>query len=379
MFQGDAKVEYSVTIYDLKGKLIKKYNQSSRIRKYRGLFWGSKNMTPGSDSYVLYKASSEAMDNLKKEIIIDKNKILKYKSNETTLVKRDTIRIIEKEKIYVNTDNNKYEYKRNSDVDINIPKTNTEHPYRFALIIGNEDYSTYQPELDSETNVDFARNDASAFKDYANKVLGIPEINTVFLLDATSAKMNQAIAKMNLIIKNTEGKAEVFVYFAGHGLPDENTKDAYLIPVDVSGKNPNQGIKLDMLYSKLSEYPSKKVTVFLDACFSGGARNKALVEARGFKLLPKKSQLNGNLVGFTSSSGTQSSFPYKDKEHGLFTYFLLKKIQETSGKMSYKELNDYLASKIPLQSVLINDKEQNPQIHLSADVEELWGEWRLNE
>ena len=189
--------------------------------------------------------------------------------------------------------------------------------------------------------------------------------------------MSQGIDRLSKIIKVTEGNAEVFVYYAGHGLPDETTKEAYLIPVDINGANLGYAIKLNSLYAKLTEFPSKRVTIFLDVCFSGGARNQGLLSARGVKVKPKEESLKGNLVVFTASSDEQSSLPYKAKNHGLFTYFLLKKIQETKGEITYKELSDYLSKTIKLNSILINDKEQSPQTNTSSQVQEEWKSWTL--
>ncbi len=268
-----------------------------------------------------------------------------------------------------------YVFKRKSDVDRNIPKTGSPDNYRFALIIGNEDYSSKQMDLNSEINVDFARNDASAFKEYATSTLRVPEKNVVFLTDGTTGQMNQAISKMNLILKNTSGKAEVLVYYAGHGLPDEVTKEPYLMPVDVSSKNAFDGIKLSEMYSKLTEYPSKRITVFIDACFSGGARNQGLLAARGVRIQANSNALKGNVVVFTASSGTQSSLPYKQQEHGLFTYYLLKKFQKSGASITYSEMSTYLSENVGLQSVMINEKEQNPQTNVSPPIQEEWKDY----
>jgi len=197
------------------------------------------------------------------------------------------------------------------------------------------------------------------------------------LLDATTSQINQSLNKLNLIIKTTKGNSEIFFYYAGHGLPDEQTKDAYIIPVDVNGSNPNEGVKLNDIYKKLTEYPSKRITVFLDACFSGGARNQNLNLTRGVKIKPKEALLNGNIIIFSSSTGEQSSNSYNEKNHGLFTYFLLKKIKESKGNINYNDLFEYLSEKVPLQSILVNNKEQNPQISFSKDLNESWGKTKL--
>lgn len=297
------------------------------------------------------------------------------------VAKRDNTRTIIQEKIvYVPTGGGSltYVFNKNSDVDKNIPITPNKNENRYALIIGNEDYSSHQLDLSDEVNVDFARNDASAFKEYTMQVMGIPEENIIFMLDATTGKMNQGIAKANKILKATNGTAELFVYYAGHGLPDEQTKEAYIMPVDVSGKNAYEGIALKDMYSKLTEYPSKRVTVFIDACFSGGARNHGLLAARGVKINPKESPLVGNLVVFSASSGEQSSLPYKQQEHGMFTYYLLKKLQDTGGQVTYDELSNYVIDKVSLKSVLINDKEQNPKVNVSSGSSTNWKKWVIN-
>lgn len=264
-----------------------------------------------------------------------------------------------------------------SDVDVNIPTTTKRKVNCYALIIGNEDYSSHQMGLGSEVNVEFARNDAKIFKEYVNKTLGVPDENIMLLLDAKAIEFNRSIEKLNLIAKASGGDCELIVYFAGHGLPDEVTKDAFIMPVDVSGNDLKYAIKLSYLYSKLAEHPTQKVTVFLDACFSGGARNNALVAARGVKVRPKEEALKGNIVVFSASSGDQSSLPYKEKQHGIFTYHLLKKLQETKGDIPLKELSDYVNKEVSLRSIIVNNKEQNPQVITSNEVEGKWILWKL--
>ena len=264
-----------------------------------------------------------------------------------------------------------------SDIDTAIPHVIREYPYRFALVIGNEDYSSQQSNLAPEVNVDFAERDANTFKEYALKVLNIPQTNLIYEINADAVSMQRAIKKLQLLIKNTNGKAEVFFYYAGHGFPDEKTKEAYLIPVNVSGSDLEYAIKLKDIYERLTEHPSKRITVFLDACFSGGARNQGLIAARGVKIKPKNNILNGNIIVFSASSGEQSALPYKEKYHGLFTYYLLKKIKETKGEINYYELYQYINEKVSLNSILKNNKEQNPTVNVSSDAQNNWKEWKI--
>jgi hypothetical protein len=302
-----------------------------------------------------------------------------YDKEINTTLKPDLNKKVIREKTGNNLEENKYNFRKLSDVDIDIPVFSKKYPMRFALIIGNEDYYAYQPDLNSDINVIYARNDASAFREYALNLLGIPEQNIVFLLDGTTGQMKQAISKANLILKNSNGNAEVFVYYAGHGLPDVVSKEPYLIPVDVSVNYVTEGISLQYLYSKLIQYPAKRIAVFIDACFSGGARNQVLIAARGVKIMPKENDLSGNLVAFYSSSGSQSSLPFKKQEHGLFTYYLLQKLKETKGYTTFGELSEYLIKNISVKSVLINDQEQIPQTDVSKEIINEWASWKINE
>jgi len=305
------------------------------------------------------------------------NDVLATMQKETGyVVIRDTV--VKQQIVYVQSPENKgYVFEKLSDVDKDIPKNNTENPYRFALIIGNEDYSSKQNQLNDEINVEFARNDASAFKEYAISILGIPEQNITMLLDATTGQMSQALSRINLIVKNTKGKGEFFIYYAGHGLPDEVTREPYIIPVDISGQNAKDGIKLQDMYAKLTEFPSKRMVVFIDACFSGGARNKALLAARGVKVRPAEGIIPGNIAILSATSDDQSALPFKDKNHGFFTYYLLKKLKETKGDITFKELSDYLTDIVPLQSVLLNNKEQTPTVKMGMNITEDLNGWNF--
>lgn len=265
-----------------------------------------------------------------------------------------------------------------SPVDINIPTGTGLKANRYAFIIGNEDYQSYQPTLSKESNVDYANHDAEVFKQYAEKVLGVPSENIVYLLDAKIVEINRGLIKINKAIELSNGNAEVFVYYAGHGFPDQNSKDPYLIPVDVSAGDLKYAFKMSDIYASLTEFESKRITVFLDACFSGGARNQGLMTARGVKIVPKDNYLKGNIVIFTASSGLETAQPYHKEKHGLFTYYLLKKLQESKGNVSYKEMEAYLKEKVGIKAVFVNESEQTPQLNSSPAIGESWQKWKFN-
>ena len=265
-----------------------------------------------------------------------------------------------------------------SDVDRDIPHTGNTDPDKFAIIIGNEDYHSFQRGLSAETDVPYAANDAAVFAEYCEKALGVPHENITMTTNARWSDMNREINRMTEIVKLHGTRSELIFYYAGHGFPDENTKESYLIPVDISGTDFRSGFKLSDLYAKLTGTGAGKVTVFMDACFSGGGREAGLLAARGIKVVPKKTPLKGNIVVFSATTADQVALPYNEKQHGMFTYFLLKKIQETAGDCTYSELSDYLSKEVSEYSLRINYKLQNPETSCSYSVQDNWKDWNLN-
>jgi tetratricopeptide (TPR) repeat protein len=260
-----------------------------------------------------------------------------------------------------------------SDVDQNIPANPIVNDKTFAVIIGNETYS-------KEIKVKYALNDSRIFKLYLLKTIGMSANNIRYVENATFGEMLDAIKWINEVTKAYKGQAKIIFYYAGHGMPDEQTKSAYLLPTDGNSQNPATAVKLADVYNKLTEYPSVSATVFLDACFSGAAREtngSMLADVRGVKIKPKNDLLTGNLVVFSATTDDETALPYAEKRHGMFTYFLLKKLQESKGNATQKELNNYITTNVSQQSIVVNKKSQTPQVNTSPQVENTWQMIRL--
>ena len=263
-----------------------------------------------------------------------------------------------------------------ADVDKNIPQNAIKYPNRYALIIGNEDYTSSQTGLSSEVNVAFATNDAKIFKEYAINTFGIEEKNCFLLINATAGQMSQKIELITQILSRLPD-GELIFYYAGHGFPDETTKIPYLMPVDVSANNLQSAIKLTDIYAKFSQCKAKRITLFLDACFTGGGREQGLLAARGVKIKPKQETVSGNMVVFTATSEDQSALPYKERQHGIFTYFLLKKLQDSKGDINYSDLDKYVRENVSIESLKINGKAQDPKVNVSPDAQNTWETWKI--
>ena len=97
-----------------------------------------------------------------------------------------------------------------------------------------------------------------------------------------------------------------------------------------------------------------------------------LVAARGVAREAKKEVISGNTVVFSAASGDETAMPFKEKQHGLFTYFLLKKLQETKGNVTYGELAEYIKENVKKEAFLTNEKPQNPVVATSAASTATW-------
>ncbi|MDR2476041.1 MAG: caspase family protein [Bacteroidales bacterium] len=255
----------------------------------------------------------------------------------------------------------------------NIPE-GTPHEHRYALIIGNEDYSVAG--ANAEINVPYAVNDAAVFREYGIRLFGIPAKHIKYVANATAGIMHEQLDWL-VNMAGTDPDAELFFFFSGHGNNDERTKDAFLVPVDVSGKNIRFGISLEELYAELSKHPVKAAYVFLDACFSGGFKGEeALVAQKAVRVVPKTGMPRGNTISFSSSSGDQTSSVYHEKKQGYFTYYLIKTLQETSGDVTMKDLFAKTAENVR-RATTFAGKVQEPQITVSPSVTYDWENLKL--
>lgn len=248
----------------------------------------------------------------------------------------------------------------------NRPNTNT-----FAVIFGNEKY------LQAE-DVPFAQNDAKSFMNYCIDFLNIPENQVSYYENATYGMMRAAVKHLKQASSAYKGDLNVVFYYAGHGIPDEETKSAYLLPTDADGTIPEVCYNLDQLYSELGSLNAKQIVVFLDACFSGSKRSGGMLQsARGVAIKSKPSKLQGNMVVFSAATDEQTALPYNDKEHGLFTYYLLNKLKRERGEVTLGKLAEYIKDEVSKTAISINKKAQTPTIDFSPGISARWSELKL--
>ena len=222
-----------------------------------------------------------------------------------------------------------------------------------AVIIGNTDYSSRIP------RVEFAGNDADAFRKFVIDVLGYDPENIIDLRNATKAQMETAFGNDRSPegqlwrYLDPKGRSDVTVFYSGHGVPGLKDKRGYLLPVDADAETPEiNGYSLDTLLGNLGKLETRSVSVFLDACFSGDSQKGMLIQgASGITIAPKLPDRSSAMTIITAAQGDQvASWDLKAK-HGLFTKHLLdglygaadqKEYGNNDGQVALSEVSEYL-------------------------------------
>lgn len=253
-----------------------------------------------------------------------------------------------------------------SEIDSNIPASYKRREDTYVLIIGNQNYRFV-------SDVPYAIHDARVFGEYCKKTLGVPEINIHITENATKQMiLEEELEDWVAKITNPENK-KLIIYYAGHGVPDtEDGNKSYILPTDVRGENPKRGIALDEFYAKIGRMSFAQTSFFIDACFSGVNRNNDGVTKglRGVAIKAKNVSLqNNNIVVFSAAQGNETAQGYPEQGHGLFTYYLLKELNESSGNIKFGDLSDNLIRNVSEKAgTLQMRKKQTPSTKASDNL-----------
>jgi uncharacterized caspase-like protein len=223
----------------------------------------------------------------------------------------------------------------------------------------------------------YSANDAMIMKEYFEKILGIGQVLVFTNEEVTIGKLNKVFNPnygelQKAIIK---GQTDVFVFFSGHGVPDKNGENTYLLPYDgVKEDLETFGYNTSKLYNNLSLLGARSVTVILDACFSGSSRKtetipeENLIAQKGVKVKITKPWLAWpNFTVINSSTGEETSLGYDPSETGLFTYFLAAGLQGAADengdkKITLGELKKYVTGNVTATSTRISGL-QTPEFY----------------
>ena len=243
--------------------------------------------------------------------------------------------------------------------DYRLPK----NPHAYAVVIGIEKYlgSDIPP-------AKYASRDAQAMKLHL-RALGFPERNIHIVTD-THATQGILKAEIRWLRNNTDAQSTIFFYFSGHGAPDPDSQEAYLVTSDVELADlADTAFPLKKLYDDLNSLPAKRILVALDSCFSGaGGRSVLETGARPLVAVHMGSSSVGKIVVLSAAAHDQISGITQRGEHGIFTYYLLKSLNESlkdssgkSGEVPVERLYTYVKPRVE-DAARRHNRSQTPQI-----------------
>jgi len=163
----------------------------------------------------------------------------------------------------------------------------------YALIIAVEDY------LDTEiTDLDHPVTDAENLSKVLYKNYTFETENITLLKNPSRTEIIEAFDLLSETVDNTDN---LVIFYAGHGIWDEQLEQGYWLPNDAAKNSKAQWISNGTIRDYIRAIKSKHTLIISDACFSGGilkersafTESKAMLEL--YKLPSRKAMTSGAL------------------------------------------------------------------------------------
>jgi hypothetical protein len=211
---------------------------------------------------------------------------------------------------------------------------------------------------------------------------GFKKENILLLTDKTERKPTLRNIKWALgtfLARSAHKDDLVVIYFAGHGASEVDQRgmerdglSKYLVPIDADPDDLySSALPMDEMQNVLQRIEAERVTVFLDACYSGaaGGRTFASTKTRGVNVddifLDRLTRSKGRAI-VTASRPSEVSIELADLGHGVFTYYLVRGLQgyadlNRDGIVSLQEIYEYLAQEVSKKSRAVGGN-QHPML-----------------
>lgn len=256
---------------------------------------------------------------------------------------------------------------RSSEEALKVTRLAPEKGEIHVVCIGINNYRYVDP-------LKYSVNDATAFSEYAIDHLNVPKQNVILITDEDATQ--KAIKRIlgDDLRRKADRKDTVIIFFAGHGAPypDKTSQDPdqiekYLLPVDAERDSLySSAIQMDDIADILSRLQAERVVFIADTCYSGASGGRTLLANRGFRaqmsdhFLERLATGKGRVILAACEPG-ELAREDDDKQHGLFTYYLLEGLKgpadmDHDGSITTDEIYSYLDRNIPRAS----DQSQHP-------------------
>ena len=243
---------------------------------------------------------------------------------------------------------------------------------RWALLIGIEKYD------DEEINsLRYTVSDVKALHQVlVDKERGMFKSEKVKLLTSDAEDKRNKPTKVNILFylkewlgQNVKGEDTVLIYFSGHGAVWGTRK--YLLPMDTDTfYMPAYAIDNREFIEGIDNLKSQKVITILDSCHSGGVSRAG----KGIgDFLPSdfytEFEASEGKVTLASCKGNEQSFEWPDKQHGVFTYYLIEGLKGAANKddqaVTFSEVAQYVEQNV-IKWAKEKGVKQTPSRHMES-------------
>ncbi len=197
--------------------------------------------------------------------------------------------------------------------------------------------------------------------------------NVRLLTNATHSDILQALGQLNERIKS---KDSVLIFYAGHGYLNEETDEAFWIPVDASGMNEAGFLSHDTIKRKMSNIAKNANNVLLvsDSCFSG----LLVRQVRGVDLMRNEvtpgyyiKKAKQKSVQVVAAGGDEFvDEDYLGTGHSPFTYFFINELLNNTNR--YLAVSEFINK---IEKNVANRVEQTPVMGRLTDTMDNYGEF----
>ncbi|MGV8057680.1 MAG: caspase family protein [Smithellaceae bacterium] len=237
-----------------------------------------------------------------------------------------------------------------------------------ALIIGIGKYRE-----EKIPAIKYAVRDAEVMAKYLENLGGIPKTNIQVLTDDKASKSDIQAYIEEWLPRRINENSTVFIYYAGHGAPGDQGKDAYIVPYEGQPDFPSQLYPLQSMYDSLGKLKARQIVVMLDSCFSG-AKGRSVTNTGARPLVMNLTNIlpvNNKVIVIAGATGSQISSDYDRAKHGLFTYYLLRGLRgeadkTRAGSVELGGLYNYVKTNVAEKASLELNRDQTP-ILLSSE------------
>jgi C-terminal peptidase prc len=231
-----------------------------------------------------------------------------------------------------------------------------------AVVIGNQRYAGTLPVAP------MAERDAARVRDFLVRVQGLSGDRLIELHDADRADMARVFAPGGRLARLVRpGDSDIFVYYAGHGVPGEDGGPALL------GRNGGR-YALSTMLARLAELPARRVTVVLEAGFSGVSNAGPVQEPATPTALPPAGALPRHMALLAAADAGQVAGWSIDPAGSLFTNALLAALSgaadadgDKDGRTTVAEVAAFLSDSLPVTSMQLLRREQHAVLRGASD------------